>query len=72
MSLIISLEGPLQLLLQELHEISGPLRGEAAYSPLTSVYSYASEKDARETDLLPAMHRGIRYLSSVEPRQGLL
>lgn len=71
-SLVILLEGRFQLLLQGLLEISGPLRGKGAYRPLPSVYSYASGTDARETDLLPAMHRDIRYLSSIESRQGQL
>lgn len=66
------LEGPLDLPLQGLRETSGPLRGEAACRCLSSVYSYASEKYAREMDLLSAMRRDIRPLSSTAPQKDQL
>jgi hypothetical protein len=72
MSLMIHPRGPLDLPLQGLQKISGPLRGKAACRRLSSVYSYASEKDARGMDLLSAMHRDIRPLSSIAPQKDLL
>jgi hypothetical protein len=58
---------PLHLPLQGLHKTSSPLRGEAARRRLLSVYSYASEVDARGMDLLSAMHRDIHPLSLIAP-----
>lgn len=66
------LGGSLYVPLQELHETSDPLRGEAAYRLSPSVYLNASEKEAREMDHLSPMHRDIRPLSSIAPQKGLL